>query len=162
MESAIYTVSPASSKPFLAAITAIISLMTAAAAMVPVTMDANSGSEVTRTELTIPVKTKETPECGSRVNPRNFCTVTGILVIFAPNLAPPYFPYYKSNHSTYQNRQKNHNRNHSKRNRTTGYRTCDKRIYRKKYNNSYDIIQHCHRDQCIRNRTGRLKFLYNR
>lgn len=88
-------ISPASSKPFFEAITAIISLMTAAAAIVPVTIAASSGSDSASTELIIHVKTNETPECGSKVSPRNFCTVIGILQSFAPILAPPYFPHIR-------------------------------------------------------------------
>lgn len=64
------SISPASSEPFLAAITAIISLITAAAAMVPFTITARSGWEAASTEQMIPVKTKDTPEWGSRVSPR--------------------------------------------------------------------------------------------
>ena len=59
-------ISPASSNPFFAAITAMISLMTAAAAMVPFTMTASSGSETARTEQIIPVKTRDTPEWGNK------------------------------------------------------------------------------------------------
>lgn len=88
-----YTVliSPDNSKPFLAAITAMISLITAAAAIVPCTMLASSVF-VARVEQAIHVKTSETPECGSNVRPRYFFTVSGIFIAFAPSLAPKYFP----------------------------------------------------------------------
>ena len=52
----------------------------------------SAGSAGESTEHTIPVNTRDTPECGSSVSPRYFLTVTGMPVIFAPVLAPKYFP----------------------------------------------------------------------
>ena len=84
--------SPAHSKPFLATITAMISLMTAAAAMVPWTMAEHSGAGPDSMETVIPVKTRETPEWGNRVRPRYFLTVLGEWVIQEPKYAPKYLP----------------------------------------------------------------------
>lgn len=55
-------ISPAHSNPFFAAITAITSLMTAAAAIVPWTIYAHPGAGPLKTETAIPVNTSETPE----------------------------------------------------------------------------------------------------
>lgn len=77
-------VSPAHSNPFLAIITAIISLITAAAAIVPCMIFALSGAGVESTETAIPVNTSDTPECGSNVSPKYFFTVSGDLVTLAP------------------------------------------------------------------------------
>lgn len=54
-------------KAFFAAMTAINSLMTAAAAMVPCTIFTNSGVEES-VEQMIPVNTKDTPEWGNNVS----------------------------------------------------------------------------------------------
>jgi len=54
--------SPAHSKAFLDAITAITSLITAAAAIVPWMTLAYSGAGPDRTETAIPVNTRDTPE----------------------------------------------------------------------------------------------------
>lgn len=75
--------SPAHSKPFFAVMTAMISLITAAAAMVPCTILAHSGAGAFKTETAMPVNTKETPEWGRRVRPRYFLTVSGDFVMLA-------------------------------------------------------------------------------
>lgn len=62
--------SPAHSKPFFAINTEMISLMTAAAAMVPWISGAYSGAEPSRTDTEIPANTSDTPEWGSRVSPK--------------------------------------------------------------------------------------------
>lgn len=67
--------------------TAMNSLMTAAAAIVPYTIWTSSGAEESVAQM-MPVKTNETPECGSSVRPRYFLTVSGMWVIFAPVIAP--------------------------------------------------------------------------
>ena len=85
-------ISPASSNPFLAASTAMISLMTAAAAIVPLTIEARSGLTGSSTAQMMSVNTSDTPECGSSVSPCYFCTVSGRCVAFAPKRAPKYFP----------------------------------------------------------------------
>ena len=53
---------------------------------------AHSGAGLLKTDTAIPVKTKETPEWGSNVNPKYFLTVSGDLVILAPKYAPKYLP----------------------------------------------------------------------
>ena len=73
-------------------ITAMISLITAAAAMVPWMIFAHSGAGPVSTDTAIPVKTRDTPEWGSKVKPRKFRTVLGDLVTAAPKNAPKYFP----------------------------------------------------------------------
>ena len=70
----------------------MISLITAADAIVPWIILAHSGAGVANDETAIPVKTRDTPECGNNVKPKYFLTVSGHLVIVAPNLAPKYFP----------------------------------------------------------------------
>lgn len=84
--------SPAHSNPFFAAMTAMISFITAAAAIVPCIIRAHSGAGPDRTETAIPVNTRETPEWGSRVRPRYFLTVSGDFVTDAPKKAPKYLP----------------------------------------------------------------------
>lgn len=54
--------SPAHSKPFFAITTAIISLITAAAAIVPWMIFAQSGAASDKTDTAMPVNTRETPE----------------------------------------------------------------------------------------------------
>ena len=54
-----------------------------AAAIVPWRMPTRSGREA-KVAQAIPVKTRETPEWGSRVRPRYFCTVSGIFIALAP------------------------------------------------------------------------------
>ena len=88
---------PAKVNPFFAMITAIISLITAAAAMVPFTITARDDWPPPSKEAqTIPVNTSDTPEWGKRVNPRYFWTVSGIFIHFAPNRAPKYFPHART------------------------------------------------------------------
>ena len=65
--------SPAHSKPFFAINTALISLMTAAAAMVLWISGAYSGAEPSRTDTAIPANTSDTPEWGSRLSPKCPC-----------------------------------------------------------------------------------------
>ena len=72
--------------------TAITSLMTAAAAMVPWMIWAHSGAGPCSTDTAMPVNTRDTPECGSRVKPRYLRTVSGAWVTAAPKYAPPYLP----------------------------------------------------------------------
>lgn len=55
-------ISPAHLNAYFATITAIISLIIAAATMVPDTIDASDGSKEDRAVVAIPVNTKETPE----------------------------------------------------------------------------------------------------
>lgn len=84
--------SPAHSKAFLAIITAIISFITAAAAIVPRSTVAEAGSKTLKVVLAMPVKTSETPEWGNSVSPKYFFTVFGKPVFFAPKKAPVYLP----------------------------------------------------------------------
>lgn len=84
-------ISPASSKPLRAAMTAMNSLMIAAAAIVPWTIWTSCGCEASVVQM-MPVKTRNTPLCGRSVRPRYFCTVTGRRVALAPKRAPKYFP----------------------------------------------------------------------
>ena len=58
--------------------------MAAAAAIVPWMMEAHSGAGPSRMETAMPVKTRDTPEWGSRVKPRYFFTVSGAWVMEAP------------------------------------------------------------------------------
>lgn len=55
-------ISPANLKANFATITAIISLMIAAATIVPDTIDARAASTTVKVETAIPVNTKDTPE----------------------------------------------------------------------------------------------------
>ena len=73
-----YFISPAHLKANFAIIIAIISLIIAAATIVPDTILASEASIVSSVVVAIHVKTKDTPECGSSVNPKYF--VTGPLV----------------------------------------------------------------------------------
>lgn len=79
-------------KANFAMITAIISLMIAAATIVPETIEAREASIDVNVVTAIPVNTKDTPECGSNVNPRYFVTVEGALVNLPPIYAPPILP----------------------------------------------------------------------
>ena len=81
--------SPASWRPFRARKTATTSLITAAAAMVPRAMSPYWLNVPVRDEIAMPVKTRETPECGMRVSPRYLRTVTGAWDRCAPMAAPP-------------------------------------------------------------------------
>ena len=65
--------SPAHSKPFFAINTAMISLITAVAAMVPWINGAYSGGEPSRTDAAILANSSDTPEWGSRVSPKCPC-----------------------------------------------------------------------------------------
>ena len=85
-------ISPAFLKAILAVITAMISLIIAAETTVPDTIFASDGSKPFKADTAIPVKTRETPECGRRVNPRYFVTAGSACVIFPPRKAPPIFP----------------------------------------------------------------------
>ena len=55
-------------------------------------ISAHSGAGPLSTDTAIPVNTSETPECGSRVKPRYFFTVSGAWVTAAPKYAPLYLP----------------------------------------------------------------------
>lgn len=77
-------ISPARLNAYFATITAIISLIIAAATIVPDTIAASEGSKADNVVVAIPVNTSETPEWGSRVKPRYFVTAGGALVNFPP------------------------------------------------------------------------------
>lgn len=66
--------------------------MIAAATMVPDIIAARDELNDESVVVAIPVNTKETPECGSKVNPKNFVTVGSAFVNFPPMKAPPIFP----------------------------------------------------------------------
>ncbi len=70
----------------------MISLMIAAATIVPDTIEAREVSIAAKVETAIPVNTKDTPEWGSYVNPRYFVTEGSAFVILPPQYAPPIFP----------------------------------------------------------------------
>ena len=72
--------------------TAIISLIMAAATMVPDTMVAYEGAKDDKVVTAIPVKTNDTPECGNNVKPRYLVTVGTALVSLPPRYAPPILP----------------------------------------------------------------------
>ena len=59
-------------------------VITAAAAMVPCRMRAQSGAGPCSTDTATPVNTSDTPEWGSRVRPRYRRTVAGAWVARAP------------------------------------------------------------------------------
>lgn len=67
-------ISPAHLNAYFATTTAIISLIIAAATIVPDTIVASDESKEDKVVVAIPVNTKETPEWGSRVKPRYFVT----------------------------------------------------------------------------------------
>lgn len=67
---ALLLISPAHLKANFATITAIISLIMAAATIVPDTIDARDASTTVKAETAIPVNTKDTPEWGNNVSPR--------------------------------------------------------------------------------------------
>ena len=79
-------------KANFAIITAIISLIIAAATIVPDTIAASEGSMEFSVVTAIPVNTKDTPECGSNVNPRYLVTVGYAFVSLPPRYAPPILP----------------------------------------------------------------------
>ena len=56
------SISPAHLKAYFATITAMISLITAAATIVPDTISASDGAKEDSAEAAIPVNTRETPE----------------------------------------------------------------------------------------------------
>lgn len=60
--------------------------------MVPDTIDARDASIAFSVVTGMPVNTRDTPECGNKVNPRYFVTVGSAFVIFPPKYAPPIFP----------------------------------------------------------------------
>ena len=66
--------------------------MIAAATIVPDTMEASDGSIEVSVVTAIPVKTRDTPECGSNVKPRYLVTEEQAFVIFPPKYAPPILP----------------------------------------------------------------------
>ena len=70
----------------------MISFMMAAATIVPEINAASSGSIALNAFTAIPVKTSDTPECGSNVNPRYFVTVGSAFVILPPRYELPIFP----------------------------------------------------------------------
>ena len=70
----------------------MISLITAAAAIVPRIIFAQSGASPANTDTAIPVNTSDTPECGKRVSPSYFLTLSGDFVTLAPKYAPKYLP----------------------------------------------------------------------
>ena len=70
----------------------MISLIMAAATMVPDMIDASEGSIGVKVAEAIPVKTNDTPECGKSVKPKYFVTAGAAFVIFPPKNALPIFP----------------------------------------------------------------------
>ena len=60
--------------------------------MVPDTIDARDASIAVSIVTAMPVNTRDTPECGNKVNLRYFVTVGYTFVIFTPKYAPPIFP----------------------------------------------------------------------